>query len=30
MDDSTIFCDEVMKSYYEEIKTIPTNLNEKI
>ena len=30
MDDSTIFCDEVMKSYDEEIKTIPTNFNEKI
>ena len=29
MDDSAIICDEVMKSYDEEIKTIPTNLNEK-
>ena len=29
MDDSTIICDEVMKSYDEEIKTIPTNFNEK-
>ena len=23
------FCDEVIKSYDEEIKTIPTNFNEK-
>ena len=29
MDDSTIICVEVMKSYDEEIKTIPTNFNEK-
>ena len=29
MDDSAIICDEVMKSYDEEIKTIPTNFNEK-
>ena len=29
MDDSTIICDEVMKSYEEEKKTIPTNFNEK-
>ena len=29
MDDSTIICDEVMKSYDEEIKAIPTNFNEK-
>ena len=29
MDDSVITCDEVMKSYDEEIKTIPTNFNEK-
>ena len=29
MDDSTIICDEVIKSYNEETKTIPTNFNEK-
>ena len=29
MDDSTITCDEVIKSYNEEIKTIPANFNEK-
>ena len=29
MDDSTIICDKVIKSYEEEIKTIPTNFNEK-
>ena len=29
MDDSVIFCDEVIKSYDEEIKTMPTNFNEK-
>ena len=29
MDDSKIICDEVIKSYNEEIKTIPTNFNEK-
>ena len=29
MDDSAIICDEVIKSYDEEIKTIPTNFNEK-
>ena len=29
MDDSVIICDEVIESYEEEIKTIPTNLNEK-
>ena len=29
MDDSTIICDEVIKSCDEEIKTIPTNFNEK-
>ena len=28
MDDSTIICDEVIKSLDEEIKTIPTNFNE--
>ena len=28
-DDSTIICDEVVKSYDEEIKTIPANFNEK-
>ena len=30
MDDSEIICDEVIKSYNEEIKTIPTNFNEEI
>ena len=29
MDDSTINCDELIKSYNEEIKTIPANFNEK-
>ena len=29
MDDSAIMCDEVIKSYNEEIKTIPRNFNEK-
>ena len=29
MDDSFIFCDEVTKSFDEEIKTIPTNFNEE-
>ena len=29
MDDSVIKCDEVIKLYDEEIKTIPTNFNEK-
>ena len=29
MDDSTIICDEVIESYNKEIKTIPTNFNEK-
>ena len=29
MDDSMIICDEVTRSYDEEIKTIPTNFNEK-
>ena len=29
VDDSMIICDEVIKSYNEEIKTIPTNFNEK-
>ena len=29
MDDSTIICDEVIESYDEKIKTIPTNFNEK-
>ena len=28
MDDSAIICDEVIKLYDEEIKTIPTNFNE--
>ena len=30
MDDSVIRCDEVIESYNEEIKTIPTNLMNKI
>ena len=30
MDDSAIMCDEVIESYDEEIKTIPTNFKEKI
>ena len=29
MGESAIICDEVTKSYNEEIKTIPTNFNEK-
>ena len=29
MDDSMIMCYEVIKSYDEKIKTIPTNFNEK-
>ena len=29
MDDSAILCGEVIKSYYEEIKTIPTSFNKK-
>ena len=29
LNDSTIICDEVIKSYKEEIKIIPTNFNEK-
>ena len=29
MDDSAIICDEVIKSYEEEIKNSPTNFNEK-
>ena len=29
MDNSVIICDEVIKSYDEEIKTIPTNFNKK-
>ena len=28
MNDSTIMCDEVIKSFDQEIKTIPTNFNE--
>ena len=28
-DDSTIICNEVIKSYDEEIETLPTNFNEK-
>ena len=30
MDDLMVICDEVIKSYAEEIKTIPTKFNEKI
>ena len=30
MDDLAIVCDEVIKSYNEEIKTIPANFNKKI
>ena len=30
MDYSVIMCDEVIESYNEEIKTIPTNLMNKI
>ena len=29
MDDSAIICDEIIKSYDEEMKTIPTTFNEK-
>ena len=29
MDDAAIICDKVIESYDEEIKTIPTSLNEK-
>ena len=29
MDDLAIMCDEVIKSYEEEVKTIPTNFIEK-
>ena len=29
MDNSSIICDEVIELYDEEIKTIPTNFNEK-
>ena len=29
IDDSAILCDEVIHSYEEEIKTIPSNFNEK-
>ena len=29
MDDSTVICDKVIESYDEEIKTVPTNSNEK-
>ena len=28
MNDSTIMCDEVIKSFDQEIETIPTNLND--
>ena len=30
MDNSLIMCDQVVESYDEEIKTIPTNFNETI
>ena len=30
MDDPVITCDEIIESYDEEIKAIPTNSNEKI
>ena len=30
MDDSAIMSDEIIESYDEEIKTVPTNFNEKI
>ena len=30
MYDSAIICDEIIKSYHKEIKTIPTNFNKKI
>ena len=30
IDDSTIMCDEVIESFYEETKTVPTIFNEKI
>ena len=30
MDDSAIMCNKVIKTYDEEIKTIPTNFHEKI
>ena len=29
MDDLAIMCDEVIESYGKEIKTVPTNFNEK-
>ena len=29
MDDSAIICDEIIESYDQEIKTIPTNFNQK-
>ena len=29
MDNSTIICDEIIKAYDEQIKTIPVNFNEK-
>ena len=29
MDNSAITCDEIIESYDEEIKTVPTNFNEK-
>ena len=30
MDDSAVMCDEVIESYDEETKTVPTNFNKKI
>ena len=30
MYDSAIICDEIIKSYHKEIRTIPTNFNKKI
>ena len=30
MDDSAIICDEVIKSYDQEIRTVPTNLMKKM
>ena len=29
MDNSAVMCDEVLESYYEEIKIVQTNFNEK-
>ena len=30
LDNSVIMCDEVIESYYEETKIVPTNFNKKI